>query len=745
MRAIAHLEKAGILLVLLSSPLFGQGLVVPQHTGGRGLELIRHAVHAEIFESIAVVNVDHEFYNNSAATVEGDFYFPLPREAQVSKFSMIVDGKTIAGEMLPQNEARRIYEDIVRRCMDPALLEMADSRWFRARLFPVPPKARRAITLRFDAALVRNGNTVVFDYPLHGQLSSHGSLPRPVATEEALRPESHAATVSTEISLDLRSTTAITTVYSPTHPIEVQRRDNHHASVVCRIPVAEQSRTGGKSTFQLYYSLTADAVGMTLLTYRPRTDEPGYFLLLASPSFETARSEVTSSAVVFVLDCSGSMAGEKIEQARNALRYCLQRLGTDDRFGIIDFSTQARLFAPQLVQGADAVQSALAHVRQLEASGGTNINEALLAALDLLRGSEHPTIIFLTDGLPTSGLTDEGEIRGNVRRVARRNLRLYAFGVGYDVNTRLLDGLAKENSAFADYIAPQENIEERVVRFYEKTHHPAMTDVACSIEGARVTSLHPAKLPDIFRNDQLTLFGRYTNAGNANILLSGRVGREQRQFKLAAELPQQATDHDFVARLWATRRVGDLLEEIRLHGENEELKKEIEALATQYGIVTPYTSFLVREDAADYFAGQWPVMPMPEYRAKAPEHAASGAAMRAFSGEAAVNFSQSVSRLKKAEVIEAEPSGIRVIKGATLRLRADGTWLDVNYKEGGKMIKLAFASPAYFAFIKLYPEAKAFCQLGQKVLFNFRGVNVQIAQDGTQQLSETELRRVFGS
>lgn len=748
MKAVALFLAAGTMLMPLAARVPAQGLVVPRVAGGGGLELTRHLVRAEIHENIAVVNVEHEFYNNSPATVEGDFYFPLPREAQVSKFSMIVDGKTMSGEMLPQDEARRIYEDIVRRCMDPALLEMAESRWFRARLFPVPPRTRRTINLRFDATLSRNGNAVLFDYPLRGQLSSSGAIPMPspAIADEVMRPEKRHGSASTEISLTLRSATAIKNIYSPTHTIDVQRHDDFHARIEC------STGASGNPTFQLYYSLAADDVGMTLLTHRPRADAPGYFLLLASPSFASASVDFAAKDVVFVLDCSGSMAGEKIEQARNALRYCLQRLGKDDRFGIVDFNTQPRLFAPQLVQDTQARQSALDYVSRLEATGGTNINEALLVALDLLRDSEHATIIFLTDGLPTTGVTDESEIRRNVRRLTRtgsppnpynhkeaeRGLRLYTFGVGYDVNTRLLDGLAKENSAFADYIAPQENIEERIGRFYEKIRHPAMTDVMCTFDGATVTSLHPAKLPDIFRNEQLTLFGRYTTTGKGNIVMTGKFGDAKREFKLLANFPERAEENDFIARLWATRRVGDLLDEIRLHGENKELKKEIETLAGQYGIVTPYTSYLVREDVAVNFADA----PVPMMMQRA---AASEAAMNATSGEAAVNFSKSVSRLKKAEVIEAHPASVRVVNGVKFQLQADGAWRDVDYKEGSKTLKIAFASPAYFSLIRLYPEVKAFCRLGQRVIFSFRGTCVQIDRDGAQQMSEAEFRKVFGS
>jgi len=743
MKRYASFLISGLFTILLATcnlPLaFAQGIILPRVPGNGGLELTKHNIDAEMHENIAVVNVEHEFYNNSSATVEGDFYFPLPKEAQVSKFSMIVDGKTMTGEMLPQEEARRIYEDIVRRMMDPALLEMADSRWFRARLFPVPPRAKRLIKLRFDETLSRNGNTVQFDYPLHGQLSSRGNfvtaMPLPRVQEESMRPARRPEeALTSQISVKLNSTAAIKNIYSPSHKIDIDRRDETNATVECT------ANADGNSTFQLYYSLDAADLGMTVLTYRPRSDEPGYFLLLASPGFEGDEAKEPAKDVVFVLDCSGSMSGEKIDQARGAMRFCLQRLVPDDRFGIVDFSSSARLFAPELRQGRQAVHDALGYVDRLEASGGTNINEALLAGLDLLRGSDRATIIFLTDGLPTSGITDEGEIRRNVKKVNRAGLRLYTFGVGYDVNTRLLDGLARENAAFADYIAPQENLEERVSSFYEKISHPAMTDLRCSFDGVNITSRHPAKLPDLFRNDQLTLLGRYTAAGRVTINLSGKLGEARREFIQAVNLPERADENDFIARLWATRRVGDLLDEIRLNGENAELRKEIVTLATEYGIVTPYTSYLVQEDELVMHSAEPPAPRMMMDRA-----AASGAAMQAVSGEAAVNFSKSVARMKKAEVLETKPATVRVIKGVKMQQENDGTWRDVTYKQGDKTLKIAFASPAYFSLLRQYPEVKEFCKLGQQVIFKYRGVFVHIDRDGARQMDAVDFRKAFGS
>jgi Ca-activated chloride channel family protein len=299
----------------------------------------------------------------------------------------------------------------------------------------------------------------------------------------------------------------------------------------------------------LYYSLDPNEIGATLLTHRPYSDKPGYFMLLISPRVNPDATQVQGKDLVLVLDTSGSMAGEKIQQAKAALRYCLERLGNRDRFGLVAFSSEARKFREALA-GMEARDDALYHVDRLEATGGTNINEALLAATDLLRGSEsgRSMIIFLTDGLPSTGIQNEGEIRRNMKSANRNGIRVFSFGVGFDVNTKLLDGLAKESNAFSDYISPQENIEEKVSIFYEKVRYPVMSNIEYSFRGVETQSLSPNRLPDLFKGGQIILAGRYREGGRGTLVLRGLAGNERQEFQYDFTFPRQERERDFVAR-----------------------------------------------------------------------------------------------------------------------------------------------------------------------------------------------------
>ncbi|MDZ7267023.1 MAG: VIT and VWA domain-containing protein [candidate division KSB1 bacterium] len=734
------------LLLLLCGALRSQGLIIRPDFQPAGLELCRHAITAQLDEQIAVVTVAYEFYNPGPTAVEGTFLFPLPANAQISRFRMDAEGREMAGELLGAEEALRIYEDIVRRQLDPALLEMVNHRSFRARLFPIPAGATRKLTLRYDAPLNREGNTVTFQYPLQGNLTHRGAgsprpepLPRPdmrIPLEHTGQPEHMQARQST-LQLELQAETALRNIYSPSHRIVIHQQSERRATVTSEVHAAQDARD-----FLLYYSLDPNEIAATLLTHRPESDRPGYFMLLLSPQIRLAKDQILARDLVFVLDTSGSMAGEKIAQAKAALRYCLQRLGERDRFGLVTFSSEVRLFRPALAE-ASARDDALWHLDRLEATGGTDINAALRAAHQLLRESDagRGMIIFLTDGLPSTGVQDEGQIRRNLQHANRNDVRLFSFGVGFDVNTRLLDGLSHDHHAFADYITPQENIEERVARFYEKVRYPVMSNLSCEFRGADVRFLSPRHLPDLFKGGQIILTGRYHEAGHASLTLRGRVGEQRQTLQYEFDFPPRERQREFVARLWATRRVGDLLEEIRLNGESAELTNEVISLAKEFGLVTPYTSYLVREEEQVIS----PTVPLGRLRSREKPSAPAPSdqmLMPAVSGADAVFMSKAIREMQEAAVVMANGHvHVTVIQGRTMIQQAGGLWVDEEFKPALATVKLPFASTSYFTFLRLFPQAGEFCRLGRKVIFKWRETFVEIGEQGEPELGEIALRR----
>ena len=746
-RALVAGFVAAVLFLLISGhAAWSQGIIVAPDGRPAQVVLDAHRIDAHIDENVAVVSVEHDFRNHGSTFIEGSFLFPLPAGAQISRFSMDVDGQEISGELLDAEKARRVYEDIVRRSLDPALLEMVGHRSFRASVFPIPPGETRTIRLRYDAVLPKDGSLVTFQYPLQGSVQTNPTTRRIPGTDlgEAVstiqdnkgpstsRMDSNSDR-TTSIRLEIASTTPIANIYSPSHAVASERPAATRAIVRHTTPI-EDNRD-----FILYVDLEDADVGATLLTHRPYSDRPGYFMLLLSPSVDRSDSRAQARDVVFVLDTSGSMAGEKIEQAREALRYCLNRLGDDDRFGLIAFSSDVDRFRPELMP-AGSRQDAIYFLDHLEAGGGTNIHEALLEATDLLANSERGTIVFLTDGLPSVGVVDGAQIRRAVQTKRPDGVRLFTFGVGYDVNTLLLDGLSHDSGVPADYISPDENIEERIAAFYDKISHPLLVDLDLQIDGVEAFAFAPTNLLDLHKDGQLMVTGRYRKPGTARVILTGSRHDSRERFSYSFVFPEVERNRDFVARLWATRRVGQLLEQVRLNGENEELKDEIVSLAKEFGLVTPYTSYLVREEESL-------AMDAPQIRSRgqavAPISVWGERDFKAdeVSGAAAVAASRATKAMSTAEHV-IEPARVVSVHGRTMIF--DGRWVDAEFTEETPIIDFRIGSDAYFSLLRVYPEALDFARLGSDVSFRLGDVFVRLGESGLESIEESDLKSLIG-
>jgi Ca-activated chloride channel homolog len=564
-------------LTLSSRPAAADGIIIPhpppdQPIPWRDVPLVikYHRVDVTIVDQVATTKVDQVFVNEASYPVEGTYIFPLPEDAAISSFDMWVDGQKLEGKLLGRDEARAIYEDIVRRQRDPALLEYVGRGAFQASIFPIPPGGQRRIELTYSQVLPQTAGLVHYRYPLNTEKFSSKEI------EEVA------------VTVHLADKAPIRAIYSPSHPVQVVREGDRRAIVSYEAQNVRPDRD-----FDLYYSLSSDTVAVNLLSYKPY-DEDGFFLLLVTPPVEAADQAVAKD-VVLVLDISGSMDGDKIVQAKAAADYVLDHLGKDDRFNIVAFSTAPRLFSDRPMP-ATRRDEGHAFVRSLAAAGSTDINRALLEAL-AGADAERPTVlIFLTDGLPTAGEVDPDRIVANIANAAPKSVRLFAFGVGYDVDTVLLDQLSSGQRGTSTYVKPEQSIEEEVSGFYAKVSAPVLIDVAATFSGVQVEDIYPYPLPDLFAGNQLVVAGRYRDGGgSAELTLRGEVDGEPRAYNYRDLAFAERSGQEFIARLWAQRKIGYLLSQIRLHGVKDELVKEIVTLSSRYGIVTPYTSFLVQE------------------------------------------------------------------------------------------------------------------------------------------------------
>ena len=675
------------------------------------LAVKNHNVTVTIDNQVARTHVDETFLNDSAYALEGTYIFPLPDDATISDFAMWVDGKRLEGQVLDKNQARQIYEDIVRRQRDPALLEYIGRNAFQARLFPIPPQSTKRVEIEYSQILKADNGLVRYVYPLNTEKFS----PKPLA--------------SVSVNVSIKSNAALRAIYSPSHNVSVSRDGDFAAKVGY-----EDANVKPDRDFVLYYSVTQDDIGLNLLSYKSGSDE-GFFVMLVAPKVEVDTSQVIAKDVILVLDVSGSMQGAKIAQAKNALNYVLDHLNSNDRFNIISFSTGTRAYASSL-QPASQRDDARNFVARLTAEGSTDINRALLEAIGDADPTRPAIVIFLTDGLPTTGEINSQKIIANVTSAApaSRNVRLFTFGVGNDVNTILLDSLAEKLRGASAYVRPNEKIDEIVSAFYTKVSTPVLSDVSVDWGGVSVSDVYPYPLPDLFAGTQLVVAGRYRNGGPTTITLKGTVNGVPQSFRYSDVSFRTSGGDDSIPRLWATRKIGYLLNQIRLNGESKEVVNEIVTLAVRYGIVTPYTSFLVDEqqdvltDAGRGGAAQ------EMQKALAPTAMPT-------SGAAAVQQSQQQNQLRGASVAPtAAPRSvedgrssvsIQTIGDKTFLLR-DGVWTDTQF-DPSKMTtkKIEFDSDAYFALVANNPDWGKYLALGARVIVVLNGTPYEITNNGS--------------
>jgi len=697
-------------------------LVRPGHFPFAPLEVTSHHVEVKIDGQVAVTSIDQEFYNPNDQRLEGTYMYPVPEGAHIDKFSMEIGGKMVDAELLRADKARQIYEDIVRRMRDPALLEYAGRDLFKIRIFPIEPRSRKPIKISYTELLRSDAGTVTYSYPL----STEKFSAQPIK--------------SLSVKVEVKTEQPLASIYSPSHKVEI-KRDGANRAVIGYESKDETPDTD----FQLVYNSEARDVGLSLITHKP-AGEDGYFLLLAAPT--TAKeTKPAPKDIVFVVDTSGSMAGPKLQQAKKALEFCVENLNNEDRFEIVRFSTEAEpLFGKLVDADSEHRKRASNFIADLKPIGGTAIADALQSALKArTEKTERPfLIIFLTDGLPTVGARNPDEIVAEVKKAG--SARIFSFGIGSDVNTQLLDQIAEGTRAFSQYVLANEDLEVKVSSFYTRIKEPALTNVRLEFGGGvRTSKLYPAQLPDLFKGDQLVVTGRYTGSGEVEAKLTGIANGREQIFTYKVKFNDSS--NDYVARLWATRRVGFLLDEIRLHGETNELRDEATDLARRYGIVTPYTAYLIVEDEDRRR------VPMTERSmqsmsgdtaARAEVSKAWGGFKEKKDGEDAVANARSQNAFKFADqsaasIYSGAAESLRGFAFAAPAARAESDrvtqytqqskfvngraffqngkqWVDTNAQNATKRERIQFNSEAYFDLLKKHPEAAPWMALGQNVL-----------------------------
>lgn len=553
---------------------------------GQAFTITSLDINANIRDRGAEVTVSQSFRNDSQRDQEVQFLFPLPTEATVDDMTLLVNGEEFPAKLLTAEQARQRYEAIVRSKKDPALLEFIGGQCFQTSVFPVPAGQERTVTVHYTRLLPVDFGVADLALPLS-------------ATKLSAKPLSK---VNVNVHIEAEG---LKSIYSPSHPVQIERPTNGHAQIAWKA-----TNITPDQDFRLIFDVDGgdSEIGGRLLTYRPNDSEDGFFLFLATPiaTAQADEKEQGAKTVLFVLDRSGSMTGVKIGQARDAMQFVLNNLNSRDSFNILTYANNNTLFQPELSQAkAETLAKAQSFAAGVAAGGGTNINGALQEALNQTGDASQPTyMLFLTDGKPTVGLRAPLKIAEAVREANDKDVRIISFGVGEGVNSKLLDRLSTDNGGFSAYVRPSDDIEDSISKVFRRLTSPVLVDAALNFDFKKnpkatpTNFVYPGGTVDLFAGQELIVVGRYRATGKATAKLSGRVGEKDTSFEFPVKFAKKQSDSRlaFIEKLWATRRIGDLINQMDLNGKNDELVDELVMLSTKHGILTPYTSFLADEE-----------------------------------------------------------------------------------------------------------------------------------------------------
>ena len=693
-------------------------------------------VRVDLVDRVLRYEITETYVNRGSRVGEADFMFPLPKGAAFQDLKLSINGELVSGETMSADRARQIYEEIVRRQRDPALLEWMGYGLLRARIFPIAPGEEKKVVVRFQTVAPREGDALRVDYFRGMRTNQVGMYQQPEGR--------------TSFVLTYPNDPSYGTAYSPTHSISEQGYasdgyrggdtydDRSFASSyrgsVRRVEVRDAR---GEVTLLIPIRRSTNAA-ISLLSNAPGNDD-GFALITLSPP--AVRPRAVPRDVTFVIDVSGSMSGQKIEQARAAGKQILRTLSPMDRFRLIDFSSDVRTFRDDFSAATrENISAAERYLDDLDAQGSTNISGALDEALSSrVQSGRLPIILFLTDGQPTVGERDASVIASNVAK-ERGPRRLFTFGVGADLNVSLIEQLALEGRGTATFVRPEESVERAVAIVASRLTSPLVTDVRVHADGVRLLKMHPTGPVDIFAGEDLVILSRYDGSGNAILRFDGQTTNGPVSWSTRVYFPERSRENPFVARLWATQRVGYLSAEKRKHGGSQEINDEIRELGERFGIPTEFSSYLVVEPGMNQRrlgraggvqlngAVSTGVGMAPAPAAVQCEAAKSAAAQRSATSLSAADAAVGI----------RDDANVRRAGNVTFVLR-DSVWTDVRYKKSGMVLLLKPFSDAYFKVIEMIPELRDPFSVGERVLVAGRSMAIELTPSGEERLTERDL------
>ena len=559
----------------------GAGLLVADGGLGGRLELREHTVDVAINNGVVVTTVEQVFFNTENRQVEALYTFPVPKGASVADFSMWINGNEMKGEVVEKKRAREIYDSYKQVRRDPALLEQKDYKTFELRIFPIAPQAEQRVRLSYYQELDVDHDWATYVYPLATTAAEGRGADTTVRGRFALR-------------LQARSAVPIVAVKSPSHGDTFVVASHTPEFVEASMEAAEGDLS---RDLVLALNLQRPRTGIDVITSRP-DGEDGYFQLTLTAGQELAALD-TPSDYVFIVDVSGSMANDgKLRLSRGSVDAFIRELSPRDRFDVIAFNVRPTTLFNQLREATEpAIADAAKFLDSQQARGGTVLAPAVQTAYKYADADRPLVVVILSDGM-----TEQRE-RSELMQLIRqrpRNARVFAVGVGNEVNRPLLEQVTHEAGGLAAFVSQGDDFERQAQAFRRKLTRPVASNLKVRFDGVDVYDLTPATLPNLYHGSPVRLYGRYRKGGSATVTMDADVLGKALTQQVTVDLPKGDGGNPQIERMWAWRRIDELLKQADAAGSRDSVADEVVRLGEGYAIVTEYTSFLVLENDAEY-------------------------------------------------------------------------------------------------------------------------------------------------
>jgi len=534
-------------------------------------------IKTTIQNQIAATHADQLFYNEMATQVEAVFVFPLPPGAVITELVYWFNGQRYVGQIRELQDAINEYNEKIRQYLDPALLQYLGDNLFRLNIAPINAQSDVRFEITYTQLLNYDFGRVTYDFLLNTTSLS----PRPLDR--------------LSLDIDVQTQAPIKFLNSPSH-------SNSTAMMITKLSDFNYQVLFGDENFhpdqdfRLEFETVRENVDICVLTYTPTEadsfGEDSFYSLWIIPPDSVDTEAIIPKNIVFTVDVSSSMEGERLEQLKIALNNFLDHLLPIDRFNIVTFGTNVQKFKSNLIKAtATNIAEAREYVRQLVALGLTNINQALIKSLNQsYQDTTMNILVFLTDGYPTWDETDINQILLNTKTANLKSTHIFAFGIGTDISTVLLGNLSQENGGYAQYITADDSIALMVQNHFQRISMPVLDDLKIKIPGLQSLDKFPRSLPALFWGRQVLELGRYSNSGAFDVTLEAKTHGRSVSYTNTVFFADTIDGCRFVPRLWAKSKIDYLLREIEIYGELDELVNAIIDLSIRFGILTPYTA-----------------------------------------------------------------------------------------------------------------------------------------------------------